>query len=62
MRKINNNETKNLHKMENEQKYQSLNETQVKLPWTVYPQQTQISQTKNVVVNENKQNNTEFWF
>lgn len=48
--------------MENEQKYQSLNETQVKLSWTVYPQQTQISQTKNVVVNENKQNNTEFWF
>ena len=48
--------------MENEQKYQSLNETQVKLSWTVYPQQTQTPQTKNVGVNENKQNNTEFWF
>ena len=48
--------------MENEQKYPSLNETQVKLPWRVYPQQTQIAQAKNVVVNENKQNNTEFWF
>ena len=48
--------------MENEQKYQSLNETQVKLPQKVYPQQTQIKKKKNVVVNENKQNNTEFWF
>ena len=48
--------------MENKQKPQSLNETQVKLPWTVYPQQVQTSQTKNTGVNENKQNNTEFWF
>lgn len=48
--------------MENEQKSKSLNETQVKLPWTVYPQQPQTPQTKKISVNENKQNNTEFWF
>lgn len=44
--------------MENVQNPQSLNETQVKLPWTVYPQQTQV---QNQTANKNKQQ-SEFWF
>lgn len=49
--------------MENLKNNQSLNESQVRLPWTVYPQQVQIPSVpaQNISVSDN-QNNTEFWF
>lgn len=49
--------------MENIKNNQSLNESQVRLPWTVYSQPVQIPpvSAQNISVSDN-QNNTEFWF